>query len=108
MSKKTTQTTEEALGASEEKLMPFVACRDLTEEEQLRFVQTKDVKQEIEGVMTLVQEPVFLEDTGKPEDLKKAIQLTALYLGKKIVKGTATPEEMERYTALNSNDVSGL
>jgi len=47
--------------------------------------------------------PVFLEDTGVPDDLRRAKEISALHFAKKVIKHTATEVEAISYQVLQED-----
>ena len=57
---------------------------------------------EVEDGAVIRQVPVLLEDTGNADDLEKARSIVANGLLVKIIKGTASADEILRYNALKN------
>jgi len=67
--------------------------------EQEKRIKGFNLKEKEDG-KAMVNEPILLEDTGDAKDLEQAKEITRDFLLVKIIKGTALPEEIERYKAL--------
>lgn len=83
-----------------DKVLPIIEAV-LTDEQKIRvkdfFLAMSDDK------TTWEQKPVYLEDTGDPDDLKEAKELTTDFLLKKVIKGTADADDIARYNALKND-----
>jgi len=82
---------------------PYEKAKDLTADEKVRFKEHEDVDESIDGVDTLVQKPIFLDETGCEKDLQLCKERVRDHLLKKILNATVTPEELARYNAIKND-----
>jgi len=76
-----------------------ITC-DLSEDER-ELVSAIKLVDNADG-LTQTEKPVYLWETGNENDLKTAKKLVAKQLLKKVLDGSATAGEINRYNALKS------